>query len=89
MEKYRISFKKSVIKDFKTISKSDVKKILARIDSLADDPRQDGAIKLSGHDLYRVRQGLYRIIYAIKDNELVVQVIKVGHRSDVYRGSTR
>jgi len=85
MEKYRITFKKSVTKDFKSIPKSDVQRILAKIDSLAVDPRRDGAIKLSGHNLYRIRQGLYRIIYEIKDIELVVQVIKVGHRSDVYK----
>lgn len=85
MEKYRVTFKKSVAKDFRTIPKSDIKKILAKIDSLAENPRRDGAIKLNGHDLYRIRQGLYRIIYQIRENELVVQVIKVGHRSDVYK----
>lgn len=87
MEKYRVTFKKSVAKDFRVIPKSDIKKILAKIDSLAENPRRDGAIKLSGHDLYRIRQGLYRIVYEIRDNELVVQVIKVGHRSDVYKRS--
>ncbi|MCF2946508.1 type II toxin-antitoxin system RelE/ParE family toxin [Paraglaciecola aquimarina] len=85
MEKYKITFKKSVTKDFKTLPKADIKKILTKIDSLAENPRREGAIKLSGHDLYRIRQGLYRIIYQIRDNELVVQVIKLGHRSDVYK----
>lgn len=85
MARYKVSFKKSVSKDFKLIPKSDVKKILSKIDSLAENPRREGAIKLSGRDLYRVRQGLYRIIYEIKDDELIVQVIKVGHRSQVYK----
>lgn len=85
MEKYRITFKKSVTRDFKVIPKSDIKKILAKIDTLAVNPRRDGAIKLQGRDLYRIRQGLYRIIYEIRDNDLVIQVIKVGHRSDVYK----
>ena len=85
MGKYKITFKKSVTKDFKALPKADIKKILAKIDSLVENPRIEGAIKLSGHDLYRIRQGLYRIIYEIRDNELVVQVIKVGHRSDVYK----
>lgn len=85
MEKYRITFKKSVTRDFKAIPKSAIKKILAKIDTLAVNPRRDGAIKLQGQDLYRIRQGLYRIIYEIRDNELVIQVIKVGHRSDVYK----
>jgi len=85
MEKYKITFKKSVAKDFKALPKADIKKILSKIDSLAENPRREGAIKLSGHNLYRVRQGLYRIVYEIRDSELIVQVIKVGHRSDVYR----
>ena len=85
MEKYKIRFKKSVAKDFKTLPKSDVIKILSKIDSLAENPRRAGAKKLRGHNLYRIRQGLYRIVYEIRDNELIVQVIKVGHRSDVYK----
>ena len=85
MEKYKITFKKSVAKDLKTLPKSDIKRILSKINSLSQNPRREGAIKLSGQDLYRIRQGLYRIIYEIRDNELVVQVIKVGHRSDVYK----
>lgn len=87
MEKYKITFKKSVAKDLSAIPKADIEKILAKINTLADNPQTEGAIKLSGQALYRIRQGLYRIIYEIKDNELVVQVIKVGHRSDVYKGS--
>ena len=85
MAKYRITFKKSVAKDLRKIPKPDVVKILARIDTLADAPRADGCIKLSGSECYRARQGLYRIVYQIEDEVLVVNVIKVGHRSDVYK----
>ena len=85
MGKYKVTFKKSVQKDFKSIPKSDVLKILAKIDSLVDNPRRVGAIRLSGSDLYRIRQGLYRIVYEIIDQELTVLVIKVGSRSDVYK----
>jgi mRNA interferase RelE/StbE len=85
MEKYKITFKKSVAKDLKSLPKSDIKRILSKIVSLSENPRRKGAIKLSGENLYRIRQGLYRIIYEIRENELVVQVIKVGHRSDVYK----
>ena len=85
MEKYKITFKKSVAKDLKSLPKSDIKRILSKIVSLSENPRRKGAIKLSGENLYRIRQGLYRIIYEISENELVVQVIKVGHRSDVYK----
>jgi len=85
MGNYKVTFKKSVLKDLKSVPKSDVIKIISKIDSLAEDPRRVGAIKLSGDELYRIRQGLYRILYEIKDRELIVQVIKVGHRSDVYK----
>jgi mRNA interferase RelE/StbE len=85
MGNYRITFKKSVAKDLKSLPKSDVIKIIAKIDTLAEDPRRVGAIRLSGNELYRIRQGLYSIAYEIKDQELTVLVIKVCHRSDVYK----
>jgi len=56
-----------------------------RMRDLAKQPRPPGAEKLSGHDLYRVRQGNYRILYEIVDHDLTVTVIKIGHRRDVYR----
>ena len=52
---------------------------------LAEDPRPSGAEKLSGQGKYRIRQGVYRIVYAIEDEELVVMIVKVGHRRDVYK----
>ena len=85
MGNYKITFKKSVLKDLKSVPKSDVIKIISKIDGLAEDPRRVGAIKLSGNELYRIRHGLYRILYEIKDGELIIQVINVGHRSDVYK----
>ena len=87
MEKYRITFKKSVTKDLRTIPKSDIKKILNKIDTLSENPRGEGCIKLSGKENYRVRQGLYRIVYEIQDNILVVNVVKVAHRSQVYKNN--
>ena len=84
MAKYRVVFKKSVAKDLRGISKQDVKRILRRIDALAVDPRGEGCMKLSAQERYRVRQGLYRILYEIRDDVLIVQVVKVGHRSSVY-----
>ena len=84
MAKYEIVFKRSVYKDLKPIPKPDVKRILARIDSLADDPRGPGCEKLSGQERYRVRQGVYRIVYEIRDDRLIVTVVKVGHRGEVY-----
>lgn len=85
MAKYKLLFKKSVTKDLRAVPKSDVSRILQRIDALASDPRGDGCRKLSGAEVYRVRQGMYRIVYEIRDGELVVLVVKVAHRSSVYR----
>jgi mRNA interferase RelE/StbE len=87
MAKYKITFKKSVAKDLRVIPNQEIKRILACIDALADDPRGEGCIKLSGKEQYRVRQGLYRIVYEIEDDRLVVLVIKVGHRSGIYKSS--
>jgi mRNA interferase RelE/StbE len=87
MEKYRITFKKSVAKDLRVIPKNDIKKILSKIDTLAVNPRGEGCIKLSGQENYRVRQGLYRIVYEIKDDVLVVNVVKVAHRTQVYKSN--
>ncbi len=84
MANYKITFKSSVAKDLGAIPTADIQRILSRIDELARNPRAHGCIKLSGNELYRVRQGNYRIVYEIRDGELVVVVIKVGHRSSVY-----
>ena len=67
------------------IPKRDLKKILARIESLRDEPRSAASVKLSGLEYYRIRQGDYRIVYEIDDRNSVVTVAKVGHRGDVYR----
>jgi mRNA interferase RelE/StbE len=84
MAKYKITFKKSVAKDLRTIPNQDVKKILNKIEAISENPRAEGCIKLSGQENYRVRQGLYRIVYEIRDEVLIVNVIKVAHRSNVY-----
>lgn len=85
MASYELVFRKSVAKDLRALPRRDVRRILKRIRALADEPRPDGCEKLSGRELYRIRQGVYRIIYAIEDSELVVVVIKIAHRRDVYR----
>ena len=60
--------------------------MMARIESLATDPRPPGCEKLTGGDRYKVRQGDYRIVYSVDDADITVYVVKVGHRSGVYRG---
>jgi len=85
MAVYKVHFKASVEKDFTSIPKKDLKKILKRIEELADNPRPSGCEKLTGRERYRLRQGRYRIVYSIQDDELTVWVVKVGHRKDIYR----
>ena len=85
MAKYSLVFKKSVTKDLRNIPNRDIKRILACIESLLENPRADGCIKLSGQERYRIRQGSYRIIYEIQNTELIIMVVKVAHRSHVYK----
>ena len=85
MAGYKIFFRKSVLKDFESIPKKELNRILQKIESLSENPRPSGSQKLSGQERYRVRQGRYRILYSIQDEELTVWVVKVGHRKDVYR----
>ena len=86
MARYEIQFRKSVSKDLEPIPKRDVLRILEAIAALADNPRPPQSIKLSGAEKYRLRCGVYRVLYEIQDAILVVCVVKVGHRKDVYRG---
>jgi mRNA interferase RelE/StbE len=82
----RLLIKPSAVKDIEAIPlKRDRQRVVERISKLAEDPRQSGCEKISGQDKYRVRQGRYRILYAIEDQDLLVQIVKVGHRQDVYR----
>jgi mRNA interferase RelE/StbE len=85
MAGYSLFFKESVRKDLDGIPKKDLRKILSRIKSLADDPRPPGSEKLTGRNRYRLRQGRYRIVYAVEDEARTVTVVKVGHRKDIYR----
>lgn len=87
MASYELRFRRSFAKDLRSIPKRDVARILRRIELLADAPRPAACEKLSGQERYRVRQGNYRIIYEVRDEVLVVTIVKVGHRSDVYRPS--
>ena len=85
MAAYKVYFKASVEKDLATIPKTDLKKILKWIEGLSANPRPWGCEKLTGEEKYRLRQGRYRIVYSIQDDELTVWVVKVGHRKDIYR----
>ena len=85
MGNFEVIFKRSVAKDLRQIPKKDVAKILKRIYALRKEPRPHGVEKLSGQEKYRIRQGVYRILYEIRNNELVVVVVNIGHPRDAYR----
>lgn len=85
MVAYEIYFKQSVYKELKKIPKNDLTRILTRIKNLSIDPRPVGCEKLTHEEFYRIRQGKYRIVYSIQDNELTVWIIKVAHRKNIYR----
>jgi mRNA interferase RelE/StbE len=84
--KYKVSIKRSAVKEIEAIpQKKERQRIFRRIGQLADDPRPPGVQELSGQNKYRLRQGTYRIIYAIEDKELIVMIVKVGLRKNVYK----
>jgi mRNA interferase RelE/StbE len=84
--KYSLRIKKSARKELASIAtKDDRQRIIRRIETLAANPRPRGAVKLSGRERYRIRQGRYRILYTIEDTVLIVYVVKIGDRKDVYR----
>lgn len=87
MARYEVRIKPSVAKDLRNLPKQEVQRIMKCIEALGDDPRAPGCTKLSGADLYRVRQGVYRVVYAIDDGMVTVEVVRVGHRGDVYRSN--
>jgi mRNA interferase RelE/StbE len=83
--KYSLFIKPSAVKEIESIgTKKDRQRIVTQIKALSDDPRPFGYKKLSGKEKYRIRCGVYRILYIIEDNKLTVVVVKVGHRKDVY-----
>jgi len=84
--RYSVLIKPSARKELEAVDlKKDRQRIVAAILSLADDPRPSGCRKLSGRDKYRIRCGDYRVVYSVQDVILVVTIVRVGHRSDVYR----
>jgi len=82
---YKVFIKPSAVKELESVPRKDRVRLARKIQSLASEPRPAGCEKLSGLERYRIRQGNYRIVYEIQDERLVVIVVKVGHRREVYR----
>lgn len=86
MARYRVLFKPSVEKALHRLPISVQIRIVAAVDGLQDNPRPPGAVKLTGEpDLWRIRVGDYRVIYSIDDERLIILVVRIAHRKDVYR----
>lgn len=85
MANYEICFRHSVSKDLRRLPRREVARILEAITALANDPRPPGVEKLSASEKYRIRCGRYRVLYEIRDDSLIVTVVKVAHRRHVYR----
>lgn len=88
MVSYRVIVSKEALKEIESLGqRADRSRIMARIRKLADNPRPQGSTKLKGpFERYRLRQGDYRILYEIRDEILIVTIVHVGHRKDIYRG---
>jgi mRNA interferase RelE/StbE len=82
---YSLRIKPSAARELEGLSTDVRRRIVARIRGLSAQPRPQGCEKVSGHDLYRVRQGDYRVLYTVHDVDLEVVVIKIGHRREAYR----
>ena len=85
MANYKICIKPSAAKELKKIPKKVLQKVVGKINGLSFDPRPPGCEKLSSEERFRIRQVDYRIVYTIEDEKLIVIVVKIGHRRDVYK----
>lgn len=84
MVDYRIILSRSAIKEFENLPGSVIERVRAKIRALGSDPRPSGVKKLRGRPEYRVRVGDYRILFTIADDEKIVDISAISHRSDVY-----
>jgi mRNA interferase RelE/StbE len=85
MVSYKLFIKKDAEKEIRSLPKADIKRVVKKILSLPNNPRPSGCEKLKGEEGYRIRQGVYRIVYSVDDNEKSIAIVKVGHRREVYR----
>ena len=85
MASYNVLVKRSAAKEIEALPLKDRRRVVTRIEGLAANPRPVGCEKLSGEEKYRIRQGDYRVLYEIVDRDLIVTVVRVGNRRDVYR----
>ena len=86
MDLYKLRWKDSAKKELKSLDKKTIQRLLEAIEPLAKNPRPVACKKLQGtDDLYRIRVSNYRVVYSIEDAVLVIEIIRIGHRRDVYQ----
>jgi len=85
MAKYRVTIKKSAAKELEHVPQKNLRRIIKRVRSLAEDPKPQGSQKLSGQEHFRIRQGDYRIVYSVDDKDSIVDIVRIGHRREIYR----
>jgi mRNA interferase RelE/StbE len=85
VESYELRIKPSAAKELAGLPSRDLQRVIARIQSLAEEPRPHGSEKLSGAERYRIRQGDYRVLYSIDEASRTVEIVKIAHRREVYR----
>ena len=83
---YSLRMKRSADKELRALPKTDLLKVVGQTQLLSDNPRPPGSQRLSGQPQYRIRQGDYRILYTVDDADRVIEIVKIGHRREVYRG---
>lgn len=82
--RYEIVFDPGARREFGKLPQMAQSRLGEVIDRLREEPRPPGSVKMAGADAYRVRAGVYRAVYAVRDEQLIVLVVKVGHRKEVY-----
>ncbi len=85
MGSYSLRVKKSAEKELRALPKPVLERVVRRIGALAGNPRPRGCRKLSGEERYRIRQGNWRVVYGIDEQRRLVEIVKIGHRKDIYR----
>lgn len=86
MARYSLEISRSAEKQLANVPRDAQRRLARAMNALADEPHPSGSRKLSGHDdVFRIRVGVYRVIYSVSDGMLVIIILKIGHRKDVYR----
>ncbi|MBI5839862.1 MAG: type II toxin-antitoxin system RelE/ParE family toxin [Chloroflexi bacterium] len=86
MGSYQVEWKRSALKELEKLPRQFIPKIIAAVKGLSENPYPQGTKKLVGSEhTYRIREGDYRIVYEIFENKLIIEIIRVRHRKDVYR----